>query len=204
MSENSKTNILKKIRDALINKTNRPYPQISDVFVFEKSTVNLTELLIQNLQQLDVNCFLFKNELELKTLLQNIIQTKNISAVNFENHYFQNFFSELEIFNNSDKSGNSANITGCNRLIAKSGTILISSQNGRLQSIAPDIHIVIASNEQIVYNINDAIQAVDCSDIPSMLCFISGASRTADIEKTLVMGAHGPKELYVFLGNLKN
>jgi L-lactate dehydrogenase complex protein LldG len=34
---------------------------------------------------------------------------------------------------------------------------------------------------------------------PSLISFITGPSRTADIEKTLVMGAHGPKELYVFL-----
>ena len=36
------------------------------------------------------------------------------------------------------------------------------------------------------------------SDLPSQISIISGPSRTADIEKTLVMGAHGPKELYVF------
>lgn len=35
--------------------------------------------------------------------------------------------------------------------------------------------------------------------MPSMVTLITGPSRTADIEKTLVMGAHGPKELYVFL-----
>ena len=36
-------------------------------------------------------------------------------------------------------------------------------------------------------------------NLPSMVCNITGPSRTADIEKTLVLGAHGPKELIVFL-----
>jgi L-lactate dehydrogenase complex protein LldG len=52
----------------------------------------------------------------------------------------------------------------------------------------------------VVYNIKEvlALQTAREDQWPSMLCFTSTNSRTADIEKTLVNGAHGPKELYVF------
>jgi L-lactate dehydrogenase complex protein LldG len=53
--------------------------------------------------------------------------------------------------------------------------------------------------------VNDLKQALAgikqkyADNIPSMISVITGPSRTADIEKTLIMGAHGPKEIYVFL-----
>jgi L-lactate dehydrogenase complex protein LldG len=55
---------------------------------------------------------------------------------------------------------------------------------------------------QIVVDLKDAFTAVQAKysgKIPSMLSVITGPSRTADIEKTLVLGAHGPRELFVIL-----
>lgn len=69
-------------------------------------------------------------------------------------------------------------------------------------NVFPETHIVIARINQIVGELKDAIVAVKkkyAGGLPSMLTVVTGPSRTADIEKTLVMGAHGPKELYVML-----
>ena len=66
----------------------------------------------------------------------------------------------------------------------------------------PEIHFVIAYVNQLVNDLKDAFAAVQTKysgKIPSMLSVITGPSRTADIEKTLVMGAHGPRELFVIL-----
>jgi L-lactate dehydrogenase complex protein LldG len=60
----------------------------------------------------------------------------------------------------------------------------------------------VAYTSQLVYDVKDAIlQAREkfAGNLPSLITFATGPSRTADIEKTLVVGVHGPKEVYVFL-----
>ena len=95
-------------------------------------------------------------------------------------------------------------ITRCENLIARLGTIVVSSKlsPGRKIIVFPEIHIVVAYTSQLVADIKQAFQNIKTKyreEYPSQVTLITGASRTADIEKTLVMGAHGPKELYVFL-----
>lgn len=95
-------------------------------------------------------------------------------------------------------------ITLCECLISRTGSILVSSRQkaGRRLTIYPPTHIVVASAGQMVPDIKDAFAFMHKKygeDLPSMLSMVTGASRTADIEKTLVMGAHGPKELILFL-----
>ena len=107
----------------------------------------------------------------------------------------------------TDKSGTiekvQASITSCESLIARTGSVLVSSKkNSRKLTIFPPVHIVIAHSSQLVMEIKDGLQVIKNrygKNIPSMVSFISGPSRTSDIEKTLVIGAHGPKELFVFL-----
>ena len=95
-------------------------------------------------------------------------------------------------------------ITGCEALVARSGSILVSNGTaaGRRLGIYPHIHIVIAYTSQLVWDIKDGLELIANryeEQLPSMINLVSGPSRTADIEKTLVMGAHGPKDLYLFL-----
>jgi L-lactate dehydrogenase complex protein LldG len=98
-----------------------------------------------------------------------------------------------------------AAITGCEYLIARTGSILVSSAQGsgrRVFGHAP-VHIVIGRTTQLVDEIGDALTAIKgkYGEMPSQISLITGPSRTADIEKTLVLGAHGPRDLYVFLLN---
>ena len=81
---------------------------------------------------------------------------------------------------------------------------MVSSKSspGRKISVFPEIHLVVGYTSQLVPDLKQAIQNVKKKyqdNYPSIISLITGPSRTADIEKTLVMGAHGPKELYVFL-----
>jgi len=95
-------------------------------------------------------------------------------------------------------------ITTCEALIARTGSILISSGSaaGRRLSIYPSIHVVVAYASQLKNDTIDAIQFMNekyQGQLPSLMSVVAGPSRTADIEKTLVLGAHGPRELFLFL-----
>ena len=69
-------------------------------------------------------------------------------------------------------------------------------------TVFPETHLIVGYTSQLVPDLKDALKNVRKKyedNFPSQISLITGPSRTADIEKTLVLGAHGPKELYVFL-----
>ena len=95
-------------------------------------------------------------------------------------------------------------LTSCEALVARTGSVLVSAAtaSGRRLSIYPDQHLVLARPSQVVAEIGDALRGVQARygpRLPSMVSLTSGPSRTADIEKTLVLGAHGPRRLVLFL-----
>ena len=95
-------------------------------------------------------------------------------------------------------------LTSCEALVARTGSVLVSAAtaSGRRLSIYPDQHLVLARPSQVVAEIGDALQLMQeryGAAMPSMVSLTSGPSRTADIEKTLVLGAHGPRRIALFL-----
>ncbi|MDD4190291.1 MAG: LUD domain-containing protein [Mangrovibacterium sp.] len=95
-------------------------------------------------------------------------------------------------------------ITPCEFLVAHLGSVMVSSggASGRRLHVFPETHIVIAHQGQLVWYLDEALarlQGKYKNRIPSMITTITGASRTADIEKTLVKGMHGPRKLIVLL-----
>ncbi len=97
-----------------------------------------------------------------------------------------------------------AGITTVESLVARTGSIVVSSagNGGRRLSVLPPFHIAIATVDQLVNSLDDAIANFRRSGrerLTSALTIITGPSRTADIEKILVLGAHGPKRLAVIL-----
>ena len=96
-----------------------------------------------------------------------------------------------------------ATITLCEVLVAQTGSVLVSASNGGRQAtvIAP-AHIVFAKLEQLVPDLETVMARIYERGIAtknSYVCLITGSSRTADIEKILIMGAHGPRRLIVVL-----
>ncbi len=106
---------------------------------------------------------------------------------------------------NDDMYTMQAGITKCEFLVARFGSVVLSSRqlSGRRLGAFSPVHIVLAYTSQVVSELDEALCALyeKYNGMPSMVTVITGPSRTADIEKTLVMGAHGPKELIVFLIN---
>ena len=97
-----------------------------------------------------------------------------------------------------------AGLTECDALVADTGSVLVSSASagGRALSVLPPHHVVLARRNQMVPDLSAALHRVQekfKNKFPSFLSFISGPSRTGDIERILVLGAHGPKNLTILL-----
>jgi L-lactate dehydrogenase complex protein LldG len=94
-------------------------------------------------------------------------------------------------------------VTGCFCAIAETGTLLQLSGAGRpaSTSLLPDTHIAIVPAGRIVHGMEEAWALVrsECGRLPRAANFISGPSRTADIEQTLVLGAHGPYRVHIVI-----
>jgi L-lactate dehydrogenase complex protein LldG len=95
-----------------------------------------------------------------------------------------------------------AGISACDALVAQTGSVLVTSRSagGRALSVLPPHHVVLARRDQLVRDLTVALQLVKrnyAPDYPSFIGFITGPSRTGDIERILVLGAHGPKKLTV-------
>jgi L-lactate dehydrogenase complex protein LldG len=97
-----------------------------------------------------------------------------------------------------------ASVTACEMLVARTGSIVLSAaaSQGRTTSVYAPIHICVAFTRQLVYDVKDGLNQLKskyAEKLPSLITFATGPSRTADIEKTLVVGVHGPKEVYCIL-----
>jgi len=101
-------------------------------------------------------------------------------------------------------------ITGANVVVAETGSIFLVENEGNIRFVSnsPPVHVVVAGIEKIVPKLEHGIMYVDVLAkyagyiAPGYVSIISGVSKTGDIEKIVVRGAHGPKELHVvFLDN---
>jgi L-lactate dehydrogenase complex protein LldG len=108
--------------------------------------------------------------------------------------------------NNKDTTFHKIGVTSCECLIARTGSILVSSSqdSGRRIPFTSDIHIVIAFTSQVVEDIRhglDFMRRKYGPRLPSMISIISGTSRSADIENILTPVGHAARELFVFMAD---
>lgn len=106
-------------------------------------------------------------------------------------------------FNVNDLESSDAGITECDALVAQTGSVLVTNRSagGRALSVLPPHHVVLARREQLLRDLPAAFELLKkkyAANYPSMISFITGPSRTGDIERILVLGAHGPKKLTIF------
>ena len=92
-------------------------------------------------------------------------------------------------------------ITAADYGIAITGSMAIigSSQQSRAVSLLPPVHIAFLKKENIVAHMGDILMKLNHNDMPSSLSFITGPSRTSDIEMDLALGVHGPGKVFIFL-----
>jgi L-lactate dehydrogenase complex protein LldG len=203
----AKENILKKIRQALANPVPVPFLQSEGTTsVFHPLQKEIEIEFAENFTALLGKFSFCSNEAELAQQLNAFVAAIHSSAIycvedDLKAMLAKNGFNH---FASNDLASCVASITSCELLVARTGSILMSAaqQSGRTTSVYAPIHICIAYTNQLVYDIKEGLQLVKdkyANNLPSLITLATGPSRTADIEKTLVVGVHGPKEVYLFL-----
>lgn len=200
--------ILNKLKQAVYPEPEKPDFDAPVYFPIETS---LDQAFKENLEKVNGSVHLCSSheELykELELFLQKFPKDKivcNEEALKQQLQKYQVEFISAEKLPFDLKVG----ITSCEFLVAHTGSVMVSSAlgSGRQLFAFPEVHVVIAENTQVVDYLEaayDGVQKKYGKKLPSQVSLITGPSRTADIEKTLVMGAHGPRELHIFINQNK-
>jgi L-lactate dehydrogenase complex protein LldG len=206
--------ILARIRKGLSNGSfPLPFPEVEKEkleVVYAKSDLSKEELFASEFIKLGGKFVFCDTEKELADNIHLLYENKNWKEVlcsdkNLVRILFENKVDFIHAINPENSSADAC-ITDCELLVARTGSAVFSSKQsfGRVAPVYYPVHIIVAYVSQIVEDIADAIRFMKekyGNDLPSMINFNSGPSRTADIEKTLVVGVHGPGEVYCFLIN---
>ncbi len=203
----ARENILQKIKQALVKPVPVPFPESEGTdSVFQPSLKELEVEFAEKFTGLLGRFAFCENERELVEQLNTLIAQRNWSRIYCREEAVSNrlFNAGFTTAYSDDVAVCDAAITGCEKLVARTGSIIMSSaqQSGRTVSVYAPVHICIAYSNQLVYDIATGLQDIRINygkDLPSMITLATGPSRTADIEKTLVVGVHGPKEVFCFL-----
>jgi len=101
------------------------------------------------------------------------------------------------------KDGDPIGVTGAFAAIAETGTLVLASGPGTPASVSllPETHIAIVPAARIVAHMEEAwdLARAELRELPRAVNFVSGPSRTADIDQTIVLGAHGPYRVHILI-----
>lgn len=203
----AKENILKRVRNALSQSVQLPFPNSegnSSVFRTENESLELK--FAEEFSRLQGKFVYCTSKSEMMDSLRALCENKEWHNVYCQTPALLKTIrpEELPVLNQGSMHEADAAITDCEYLVARTGTVVLSAAqpSGRALPVYAPVHIMIAYTHQLVFDLKDALSKLRDkygNDLPSAISFATGPSRTADIEKTLVVGIHGPKEVYVFL-----
>jgi L-lactate dehydrogenase complex protein LldG len=206
-SSTSKENILRKIRKALAQPVPLPFPlQDMSAPMYPAPEDDLSVLFASEFTRLLGRFAYCSSEADLVKQLALLVTERKWKEVYCREQPVMSMFQKAGLIQFTDKTlaDCDVSITSCEALVARTGSIVLSAAmpEGRTASVYAPVHICIALTSQLVYDVKDALQLIQkkySNDLPSLITFATGPSRTADIEKTLVVGVHGPREVYCFL-----
>ena len=168
----------------------------------------------QNLEAVGARCVIANGDTEIARALTTIIsglQKTNLRAQRIaisDNPNVERlmYLTDLEIEALSiapyDIFSYDLGITTAQAAIAETGTLVLDSadERHRLVSLVPPVHIAIVAASRICETLGEALALLrNGKDLSRAVTFVTGPSRTADIELTLTVGVHGPQELYVIV-----
>lgn len=205
MVSKAKENILKKIREALSNPVPLPFPESEGTqSVYKSSAEDDAVVFAEEFTKLGGKFSFCVNEAELTAQLSSLFKEQGWTNIYCREPAFVQLLNNLSVQPYTSLPDCDVSITGCEYLVARTGSMVLSAAqvSGRTTSVYAPVHICIAYNSQLLFDVKDALQFMKekyKDNFPSFISFATGPSRTADIEKTLVTGVHGPKEVYCFL-----
>jgi len=169
---------------------------------------DLLSLFKNNLEAVAGKCKVVSGESEASAAIQEIIsylkpQTLAVSDSNTVSSVVDQINTNVTVLKNASKSDLfdcDIGITCAQWAIAETGTLVLESEteSNRLISLIPPVHICMLKAEKIRQTMGEVLECVRQSLNPTVT-FITGPSRTSDIELTLAIGVHGPKELHVII-----
>jgi L-lactate dehydrogenase complex protein LldG len=163
------------------------------------ATMPVVELFKESLEAVDGQCVVVQTEEELARILENFGGRIAISDA----PALSRLLPAAEIApNSSDIFKFDVGVSTAQAAIAETGTLVLDSarERHRVVSLVPPVHIAIIDASTIFQTLGQALAFIHRNgDISPAVTFITGPSRTADIELTLAIGVHGPQELYVII-----
>lgn len=206
----SREQILTKIRNALIDKSDMPYPDAElnrPVLHQPNLDQGLEVIFAQELIKAKGNFIYCENEIQFIEFLKSLISEKEWPAIWTKSNKIKQLLEAGQVsftMEPPEKVDSLVGLSPAEKLIAQTGTIVLSDTNSGSRSAMalPDVQLIMAYASQVVLSLKEALRDLKLSypdKLPTQITFVTGPSRSADIEKTLVMGAHGPKALYLFL-----
>ena len=187
---------------ALANPTPLPFPKSEgNDSVFQPATQELIVEFAEQFSSLQGKFIFCVDEQELHEHFQKLCYQNQWTKLYCKEARFTGLIPPPLVYD--DITSCEAAITSCELLVARTGSMVLSSvHQGRIPSVYAPVHVCIAYTSQLVYDVKDGLLKLKDKYrdfLPSMISFATGPSRTADIEKTLVVCVHGPKEVYCFV-----
>ncbi len=201
----SKVLILQNLRST-VREEKSVKKSIESRFFSSKLSINQDGLqndFIENFKAVSGEVHILEKKKSLTAKINEFLQELDTQAVSF---WRTGPLESLEITSDTDPASADIGITGVDFAIADTGTLVILSNTNqpRLTSLLPPIHIAVLKKETIVPNIHALFVKLgkfyqNYNKLCSCISFITGPSRTADIELNLTLGVHGPGRVIVII-----
>lgn len=176
-----------------------------------EESVSLLARFKQSLEAVGGHCVVAQGDSQATQMVRQIVENLQIRRIAISdsplvNRLLQPLDADVELIRNAAKADLfkcDLGVTGAQWAIAETGTLALESdvERNRLASLVPPVHVAIIEAARIRQTMGEVLQAIDekGQDLSRTITFITGPSRTSDIELTLAIGVHGPAQLHVIV-----
>ena len=204
----AKEKIINALKNVALNKQNAaPFDTDTNTNIFTIHNEDNVTIFVQNFFYNGGTLVLCETKKDIIENLRLASQKYKWNDIYCNNQTIQQILDTANIKykeNTADRISVNVGITLCESLIARHGSIVMSSEidkDGKISSIS-ETHVILATINQIVDDIKTALQCIQdkySKKLPSYISIISGPSKTTAIENTITNGAQGKKSLFLFL-----